>query len=150
MAQTVWKANWPAALAPDSFDQVYCARRNTHSLSHRVTDGMSCRVITPLAGSSTLSQRAPTIQRWPSLYVVLTNPPTRVVPTPPYCLRRASSSPRTVHSRYRARAGGRHVRRNSRPPTLVRRLESGSVPYNPVPPICMYVDGDSCQKLSRW
>src|SRR5438445_904692 len=28
------------------------------------------------------------------------------------------------------------VRRNSSPPTLVRRVESGSVPYNAVPPSC--------------
>src|SRR6266849_6521698 len=74
------------------------------------------------------------IQRWPSLSVVPAYQPSRVVPAPAYSLRRAYSSPRNVHSRYSASAGGRHVRRKSIPPTLVRRLESGSVPYSAVPP----------------
>src|SRR2546430_5681173 len=46
-------------------------------------------------------------------------------------------------------AGGRQVSRKSTPPTLVRRLESGSVPYSAVPPTCMYAERVSCQKLSR-
>src|SRR5438445_1167456 len=40
-------------LAAATFSQRYCARSITHSLSHRVSDGTSCRVITPLAGAST-------------------------------------------------------------------------------------------------
>src|SRR6266566_5752211 len=76
------------------------------------------------------------IQRCPSLYVVLAYPPTRVGPTPATCWRSPYSSARTVHSRYSARCGGRHVKRNSSPPTAARKLESGSVPYSAVPPTC--------------
>src|SRR5947207_7090909 len=75
--------------------------------------------------------------RWPSLYVVPAYQPRWVAPAPAYSFRSAYSSARSVHSRYNAWAGGRQVSRKSRPPTLVRKLESGSVPYRPVAPICM-------------